>query len=89
MNSTFKSLLFWLVLVVIGALIWQFSANFQRTSDEITFIEFIEQGEQAARSRRSRSSGNEITGNATRDPSGQGVPHVLRRRRRTRASPTT
>ena len=30
MNSTLKSLLFWMVLIVVGVLIWQFSTQFQR-----------------------------------------------------------
>ncbi len=41
MNSTLKSLLFWLVLVVIGALIWQFSTNLQNNTTEISFTEFV------------------------------------------------
>ena len=30
LNSTLKSLLFWMVLVVVGVLIWNFSTTFQR-----------------------------------------------------------
>ena len=36
MNSTLKSLLFWMVLVVIAALIWQFT-SLRSGDDEITF----------------------------------------------------
>ena len=42
MNSTLKSLLFWMVLVVILALIWQFSVNLQTSSQVITFSDFLE-----------------------------------------------
>ena len=31
LNSTLKSLLFWMVLVVVGVLIWNFSTTFQRS----------------------------------------------------------
>jgi cell division protease FtsH len=40
-NSTLKSLLFWVVLVVILGLIWQFSLTWQSTSSEIKFTEFM------------------------------------------------
>src|SRR5205823_11684966 len=42
MNSTLKSLLFWIGLVVIGFLIWQFSNNFQKSEKPVSFSEFIE-----------------------------------------------
>ena len=42
MNSTLKSLLFWLVLVVIGALIWQFSSTLQKTEELVSFTKFME-----------------------------------------------
>ena len=41
MNSTLKSLLFWLVLVAVGLLIWRFSTDFQRSETEISFTEFL------------------------------------------------
>jgi len=40
MNSTLKSLLFWLVIIVIGALIWQFS-SLQRGDAEMKYTEFL------------------------------------------------
>ena len=40
MNSTLKSLLFWLVIVVILAGIWQFSAM-QRNETPISFTQFM------------------------------------------------
>jgi cell division protease FtsH len=60
LNSTLKSLLFWLVLVVIGALIWQFSSNFQRSETLVPFTKFMDlvQKEQIA---SVTISGNEIT----------------------------
>jgi cell division protease FtsH len=39
-NSTLKSLLFWVVLVVILGLIWQFSATWQSGSTDIKFSDF-------------------------------------------------
>ncbi len=36
-----KSLLFWMVLVVVGVLIWNFSTTFQTRDRSITFSEFI------------------------------------------------
>ena len=41
MNSTLKSLLFWMVLIVVGVLIWQFSTGFQRSETPMTFSEFM------------------------------------------------
>ena len=41
MNSTLKSLLFWMVLVVIGVGIWNFSTKFQRQDRQVNFSEFI------------------------------------------------
>ena len=42
MNSTLKSLLFWMVLVVVGVLIWNFSQTFQKTPAEISFSTFLD-----------------------------------------------
>ena len=41
MNSTLRSLLFWVVLVVIGVLIWNFSTKFQQHDQTITFTQFM------------------------------------------------
>ena len=41
MNSTLKSLLFWMVLVVVGVLIWNFSTTFQGKDQTISFSHFI------------------------------------------------
>ncbi len=46
MNSTLKSLLFWMVLVVVGVLIWQFSAAFAgKSENQLPFSQFLEQVE--------------------------------------------
>ena len=42
MNSTLKSLLFWMVLVLVAVLIWNFSTNFQQRDSVISFSEFME-----------------------------------------------
>ena len=43
MNSTVKSLLFWMVLVVAGVLIWNFSTKYQTRDHQLTFSEFMTQ----------------------------------------------
>jgi cell division protease FtsH len=43
LNSTVKSLLFWLVLVVVGVVIWNVSTNLQRKEQPIHFSEFMGQ----------------------------------------------
>jgi cell division protease FtsH len=40
-NSTLKSLMFWMVLVVVGVLIWNFSTKFQTHDRTANFSEFI------------------------------------------------
>jgi cell division protease FtsH len=42
LNSTLKSLLFWMVLVIVGVLIWNFSTSFQTRDTPILFSKFIE-----------------------------------------------
>ena len=42
MNSTLKSLLFWMVLIVVGVLIWNFSTTFQRSEAAMPFSTFLE-----------------------------------------------
>ncbi|MGB2713397.1 MAG: ATP-dependent zinc metalloprotease FtsH [Vicinamibacterales bacterium] len=62
MNSTLKSLLFWMVLVVVGVLIWQFSAGFQRGPSPIAFTTFLSHVEMDE-VLDVTITGNEITGN--------------------------
>ncbi len=61
MNSTLKSLLFWMVLVVVGVLIWNFSTNFQQRDSEISFSEFMEKVN-AGQVASVTITGNEVTG---------------------------
>jgi len=61
LNSTLKSLLFWMVLIVVGVLIWNFSANLQRAPDAMAFSQFlakVEKGEVQSVT----ITGSEITG---------------------------
>ena len=46
MNSTLKSLLFWMALVVLGVLIWNFSTHFQKPERTVTFSEFMQWADQ-------------------------------------------
>ena len=41
MNSTLKSALFWMVLVVVGLMIWNFSMKYQTRDHQLTFSEFM------------------------------------------------
>jgi cell division protease FtsH len=43
LNSTLRSLLFWMVLVVAGVLIWNFSTTFQTRESTLPFSEFVQQ----------------------------------------------
>ena len=45
MNSTLKSLLFWIVLVIVGVLIWNFSTTFQTRDTAMPFSKFLAQVE--------------------------------------------
>jgi cell division protease FtsH len=41
LNSTLKSLLFWIVLVIVGVLIWNFSTTFQQRDTLMAFSKFV------------------------------------------------
>jgi cell division protease FtsH len=61
LNSTLKSLLFWMVLVVVGVLIWQFSTGLRPGPSTIPFSQFLQKvdsGDVAS----VVISGSEITG---------------------------
>ena len=61
MNSTLKSLVFWMALIVVGVLVWNFSTRFQTSARPMTFSEFmaaVDTGQIA----RVTIAGNEITG---------------------------
>jgi cell division protease FtsH len=71
LNSTLKSLLFWMVLIVVGVLIWQFSTGLQRNETSMTFSQFmkhVDNGEVASVT----MTGNELTGSLTTSASGDG-----------------
>ena len=61
MNSTLRNLLFWMGLVVLGAVIWQFSASLQHSEEKITFSEFLDRVE-ARKIDSVKIIGNEVTG---------------------------
>jgi cell division protease FtsH len=71
LNSTLKSLLFWMVLIVVGVLIWQFSTTFQRSENQIAFSQFlkyVDQNEVTAVT----ITGSEITGQLSTSAGGDG-----------------
>jgi cell division protease FtsH len=68
LNSTLKSLLFWMVLVVFGALIWNFS-TFQRQEEPISFSVFLKEV-QAGEVKDVVRTGSEITGTYKNRPAG-------------------
>lgn len=71
MNSTLKSLLFWMVLIVVGVLIWNFSTTFQRSENQMafsTFLQHIDKDEVASVT----ITGSEITGALTTSVGGDG-----------------
>ena len=59
MNSTLKSLVFWIVLVVVGGLVWNFSTRFQTNQKPETFSEFMLKVD-AGQVARATITGNEI-----------------------------
>ena len=61
MNSTLKSLVFWIVLIVVVALVWNFSSNFQRKESLVSFSEFVSWVD-AGQVDSVTITGNEITG---------------------------
>ena len=67
MNSTLKSLLFWMVLVVVGVLIWNFSTNFQGKDQPVSFSHFISMVD-AGEVESVTIQGNEITGTTKASP---------------------
>jgi cell division protease FtsH len=67
-NSTLRSLLFWMVLVVVGVLVWNFSTTFQVRERPVTFSDFmgwVESGQVT----EVTITGNEITGTTKADES--------------------
>jgi cell division protease FtsH len=60
-NSTLKSILFWVSLIVVLALIWQFSNTIQNAGEPVSFTVFLEQAERKE-IKSVLLTGNEITG---------------------------
>ncbi|MDP7340346.1 MAG: ATP-dependent metallopeptidase FtsH/Yme1/Tma family protein, partial [Vicinamibacterales bacterium] len=61
MNSTTRSLLFWMVLVVVVALIWNLSSQLRNGDSPVSFSEFM-QWVNTGQVDRVELTGNEITG---------------------------
>ena len=61
MNSTLKSLVFWMVLVVVGVLVWNVSTRFQPNQKPQRFSEFMANVD-AGQVARVTITGNEIIG---------------------------
>ena len=61
MSSTLKSIVFWVVLIGVAALVWNFSSKFQGKETTVSFSEFVawvDSGQVA----RVVITGNEVTG---------------------------
>ena len=69
MNSTLKSLLFWVVLVVAGVLIWNFATRYDARDHSLSFSEFMAAVD-AGNVQRVVITGQEITG-TTKDAPNQ------------------
>jgi cell division protease FtsH len=72
LNSTLKSLLFWMVLIVVGVLIWNFSNFAQRSENPMQFSVFLTHLEKNE-IQSVTMTGNEITGVLTTAVSGDGT----------------
>ena len=64
MNSTTRSLLFWMALVVVVAVIWNLSNQFRTGDNEVAFSEFMRQV-QTGQVNSVELSGNQIVGIST------------------------
>ena len=64
MNSATRSLLFWMALVVVVAVIWNLSNPFRTADDEVAFSEFMRQV-QTGQVNSVELTGNEIVGTST------------------------
>jgi cell division protease FtsH len=71
LNSTLKSLVFWMILVVIGLLVWNLSTQFQKPATVLTFSDFMNQvaNEQIA---TVTITGTEVSGTFKNDVEGKG-----------------
>ena len=66
MNSTLKSLLFWLVFIVCGVLIWQFTNTLQKAETLVPYTKFMEYVD-SDQINSVLISGNEITAKGSGD----------------------
>ena len=64
MNSTLKNFLFWMVLIVIGVLIWNFSTQFSPGVKTVSFTDFMKSVD-AGQVQSVMITGNEIRGTTT------------------------
>ena len=64
MNSTLRSLVFWMVLVVVVVLIWNVSTQFQTADNSVNFSDFLRQVD-AGEVSSVELAGNEISGTYT------------------------
>jgi len=60
-NSSLKSLVFWMALVIIGVIVWNFSTQLQTSLQPLSFSEFMASVD-AGQIERVTITGNEITG---------------------------
>jgi cell division protease FtsH len=65
-NSTLRSLLFWMVLVVVGVLVWNFSTTFQARERAVGFSDFMDWVE-SGQVTEVTIAGNELTGTTKAD----------------------
>ena len=61
MNSNIRGSVFWVVLVVVVVLLWNFSNQFQTGDDSVTFSEFVRMVD-SGQVESVRITGNEVTG---------------------------
>ena len=66
MNSTLKSLVFWMVLVVVAVGVWNFSSKFQSPSKPVPFSDFMTDVE-AGKVEKVTITGQEIIGSFRAD----------------------
>jgi cell division protease FtsH len=71
LNSTLKSLVFWMILVVIGVLVWNLSTQFQKPATVLTFSDFMGQVENKQIATVT-ITGTEVTGTFTNEVEGKG-----------------
>src|SRR5690349_9695281 len=60
-NSTIRSAVFWMVLIAVGGLVWNFSTKYQASAKPLSFSEFMASVD-AGQIERVTITGNDITG---------------------------